>query len=323
MAYDPITTNEIQSGEPVLGPVGFGQKVKDNLAYLYSQISSSGESVPNGSFEVDADSDGIPDNWTENLYPSGTFTLDTTDPAHAAKCAKFTHPGGAGNGGGYLDSDYISADDINPNDYFISFLHRSSAAGMKNIVEIRCYDKAKAYLSTITAYYSTANPTAWKKFQFYLAFPAGTAYVKIRVIGGYTDTDVAGDAYFDKFEFGLLKSGPFQISGNSVGLMSIPANGSKTVQSINFDVMPYQMLYVKHVRFDLISDDFRLQVEHPGYSSWQSTYLEDDIKDLNFLLADNSASAVKDVITVQVRIKNTTGGALNTAAGSGWWVDLR
>src|SRR3954471_16624864 len=76
----------------------------DNLTYLFNRQTAD-VSLSNGSFETDADADGYPDNWTFTQYPSGSFLRDNTDQRHGQYAAKFTSPGGAGNGGGYLHSD--------------------------------------------------------------------------------------------------------------------------------------------------------------------------------------------------------------------------
>lgn len=196
MAWDALTTGEIAIGEPIDNPLMI--KIKDNLDFLYGQIGSGGggvSGVANGSFEVDADSNDEPDDWDINEYTGGSSVYDLTTPAHGAKAWKFTHPGGGGNGGGYADSDYIEVSEDIP--YTISFLLKASTAGMKNKVEIREYDKAKSYQSTQTLYDSTSNPTSWTLFHYQFTPASSINYVKIRLIGGYTDTDVAGDIFWD------------------------------------------------------------------------------------------------------------------------------
>lgn len=199
MGWDPITDEEIQPNKPVVGDGGFGKKVKGNLEYLYGNISlGQGDGIPNGSFEIDSDSDGIPDSWTKNLYPGGAGSYEITNPAHGAKSYKFTHPGGAGNGGGYLESDYIEIHGLKT--YWISWILWASVAGIKNIVQVRYFDKDKVELgsgSPETLWSSTSNPTSPTLFTATYTPPATTRYVKYRLIGGYSDTNVAGTTYFD------------------------------------------------------------------------------------------------------------------------------
>ena len=212
MAYIAITLAEIQVDQPIVGDdgAGFARKVKDNLDYLYGHLgtASAGSGVPNGSFEIDSDADGIPDTWAKNLYAGGAGALETTDVAHAAKSYKFTHPGGAGNGGGYLDSDYIEITDSDK--YFVGFLLKCSGTGLKNKVEIREYDKGKIYQSTQTPYDSISNPTSWTQFQYQYTPAASIRYIKVRLIGGFTDTDpgASRNIFWDNIVFGALITQP-------------------------------------------------------------------------------------------------------------------
>lgn len=197
MSYSALTAAEIASGKPVTADLW--QKVKDNLDYLYGLIGTQAAiGVQNGSFEIDSDSDGVPDGWTKSLYAGGSGALYTTSPAHGATSWSFVHPGGASNGGGYLDSDYIEVSQYL--DYAVRFIHWATAAGMKNKVQVRYFDKDKSELgagSPEDLYNSTANPTTATCFKYNFVPPATTRYIKIRLIGGYTDTNVAGTAYFD------------------------------------------------------------------------------------------------------------------------------
>jgi len=193
MGYEAINSNEIQVGKPVSQPLM--QKIKDNFDYLYGKIGvlpSSG--LQNPSFEIDSDNDGIPDNWSRDLYPGGSGSFEETDVKHGSKAYKFIHPGGAGNGGGYLTSDYILATDTTIS---FSFYLKTTNASIKVKCEIRCYDKDKNYLSSVIVYESTNNPTSWEEIQCGTTLPSNTRYIKIRLHGGVDDTDEAGTVYFD------------------------------------------------------------------------------------------------------------------------------
>jgi hypothetical protein len=224
MAYDAITAEEIAQDQPVTEPLL--TKVKGNFEYLYSMITSP-VGVPNPSFENDTDVDGTPDNWTLNLYTGGTFDLDDTSPNHGAKCAKFTHPGGAGNGGGYLTSSYL---ECSPTIYYwLSFLLWASAAGMKNIVSVKFYDEDQSYLSETVLLSSTSNPATATFYTYVFIPPAGARYMKIVLTGGYNDTDVAGSAYFDAVEIGNdLARRPPVTAGSLVLVASAPTERGGT-----------------------------------------------------------------------------------------------
>ncbi|MDD5774356.1 MAG: hypothetical protein PHS64_00260 [Candidatus Omnitrophica bacterium] len=197
MAYNAITDAEIASGKPVCGPTGFGAKVKGNIEYLYSLLGTSiAAGVPNGSFEIDSDSDGVPDSWSQDLYAGGSGGIYTTSPADGAQAIYFTHPGGANNGGGYETSDYIECSEYL--NYVIGVILWSTAAGMKNKVQVQFYTKAKgANGSAVDLYNSTSNPTTPTVFRFGIKPTADSRYFKLILVGGYTDTDVAGTTYFD------------------------------------------------------------------------------------------------------------------------------
>jgi len=217
MGYDAILSSEVDVDSP--GKAELFQKIKDNFDYLYSLIGGPVE-VPNGSFEIDTDADGVPDNWTLNLYAGGSAAFDTTTPAHGAKAYKFTRASGAGNGGGYLESGYMECSPIGV--CVVGFSIKSSVAGLKNIVKIRYFDKDKVYISDQDVYSSTFNPTSWTRYQCSMTIPANAMYYKIRLIGGYTDTDVAGDTTYDDVAISnkivnqsMLKTATGQVGGAS------------------------------------------------------------------------------------------------------------
>ncbi|MBE7415076.1 MAG: hypothetical protein HS130_07580 [Deltaproteobacteria bacterium] len=189
--YEAITDNDIAVGRATRRSLW--QKVKGNFEHLFSIAVEGG--LKNGSFETDSDNDGIPDNWTRSLYPGGSAGFDTDNPIHGARAYRFTHPGGAGNGGGYLDSDYIEVSSLDQNSIKLNI--RSSVTGIKNIVQVRYFDKDKVFLSSADLYNATAPDTNARSLSYNFTPPASARYIKIRLIGGYTDTDVAGSTYFD------------------------------------------------------------------------------------------------------------------------------
>ncbi len=183
----------------------FADPVIDDLNFLYNRLSAiAALAIPNSSFEADTDADNLPDQWTRTLYTGGSFTLAgaglaDTECRHGRRAIKFTSPGGAGNGGGYIDTDdLIEVTPLLP--LVISFLHKASAATMRNKVDILFFDAAQVAVSTVSAYTSITNPTTWTRLLATAAVPATARYFKIRLIGGENTTTVAGDAYFDNVE---------------------------------------------------------------------------------------------------------------------------
>jgi hypothetical protein len=198
VAFEPITAVEILAGK--FAKTSIFSKIRNSLDFLNGALGSLGVvDVPNGSFEVDSGGTGVPDNWTLSTYPGGSGSTDTVTPAHGAKGIKLVHPGGVGNGGGYWESDYIPCSPQAPQ--VIGVIHHASAAGMKNQVIIRHFTEAKTTISDETVYSSTTNPTASTQLLMGFTPPATGRFYKIKLVGGYTDTNVAGTAYFDGVTF--------------------------------------------------------------------------------------------------------------------------
>ncbi len=200
--------NEPNVGEPTKKQ-SFARLVIQNLIYLYNQIASLGGSggsdVANGGFESDTDNDGTPDGWTVTLFPGGSFVIDSTTQAEGTKSAKFTHPGGAGNGGGYIQTnDFSSCSELRSLN--LNWTQKASVAGIRAIVQVLYYDSAKAFLSTQTAYDSQANATAWTDLNFLMLPPAGARYYKLKFVGGDSSVNVAGSVWFDGVRVGEDKN---------------------------------------------------------------------------------------------------------------------
>jgi hypothetical protein len=153
--------------------------------------------IPNGSFEADADFGGVPDHWVAVFYPGGTGEYDASDYVHGRKSYRFVHPGGQGRGGGYLESDYIF---VNPLFFTpIRFACKSSVSGIKVACVLRHFDRDKVFLGEQEVYASVDHPADWglvvvRNVPYVFA---GAEYVRVRLIGGKDDTDVAGTVWFD------------------------------------------------------------------------------------------------------------------------------
>jgi hypothetical protein len=218
--YEAITEGEILRKKPLR--TGFLRKIKNALDYFYTNVGET-EGVVNGSFEIDADGDGVPDRWELNLFPGGSAAFYTTAPAHGAQSWSCTHPGGAGNGGASLTSDYIPCS-TNLN-YVLSVVLWATATGMKNKVQLQYYTKAKvANGSPVDLYNSTANPTSATQKLFGFKPPASSAYYKIILVGGHTDTNVAGTAYFDDVQIRGTFLNAAANTGASTQVASLPTS---------------------------------------------------------------------------------------------------
>lgn len=192
MAFTALSNTEIAVGKPITQELM--QKIKDNFDYLAGLQDPGLSGVFNGSFENDTDSDGIPDGWTRNLYPGGAGAIISTSGTIGAKSYQFTHPGGAGNGGGYLDSEYI---EINEN--ISPAVQASVYSNAALVLEIVCryYDKDKVYISDETLYTVSTSLGAWVEKSLYGIPPANAKFMKVRLIGGKDSASTAGVARFD------------------------------------------------------------------------------------------------------------------------------
>ena len=150
--------------------------------------------VPNGSFEIDSDNDGIPDGWTMGLYTGGTGGFDTTNAIHGAKCYYFTVTNPS-YGGGVLISDYI------PISMYSSFSHIFSVSlwatsDIASRITIYYYDKDKAGLGSTIIFFESM-PKEPSIFMKELATKPGARYIKIYLNGGCPSCVNTGTVYFD------------------------------------------------------------------------------------------------------------------------------
>lgn len=202
MAFVAFTTAEVSSGRAITEEQE--TKKKDNFDAIYS-ASVGAPALQNPSFEIDSDSDNVPDSWTLTTYSGGTATLETSTTMEGTKTLKFVHPGGAGNGGGYADSDYIAVS--GSTSATLSATYYSSVAGPKVQIVARFFDKDKVTISLDdTCYSTTTNPTVKTLLMVNFNIPNTAKFMKIRLIGGYTDTAVASTIYFDALSLTLNNS---------------------------------------------------------------------------------------------------------------------
>ena len=176
--------------------------VVDNLGFLKSATDSSPDtSVPNPSFEIDTDNDGKPNEWTFTPLPNGNGTLVTSAQIHGQRAFKFTRALGNGNGGGELiTTDFFEVSEKRPLE--LQWSHYCTAAGMHDKVEVLFYDVLQTTLiSTVAAYDSTSNPTAWRIQSATVTPPTNARYAKLKITGGATDANFAGDSFWDDFKF--------------------------------------------------------------------------------------------------------------------------
>lgn len=181
MAFSSIPQADIGPGSPLTQSLF--QKIKDNDDYLKAQADTLAfsSSIPNGSLETDSDVDGVPDNWTRNLFNGGSGALSASDFVFGTRAYKFSRIADAGGntyGGGSLTSEYVECSFLELLNFGIAF--RASSANIINGVYIRFYDKDKIELSTGYWYTNGTGRELWKKSG---AMPTTWAWLCILNVG--------------------------------------------------------------------------------------------------------------------------------------------
>lgn len=166
----------------------------------------------------------------------------------------FVHPGGVGNGGGALTSDYVAIDDLVTR--AIEGMYYATAATMKLEVVLLWYDRYKVALgggsASTSLYSSVSNPTSATKTVWQFTPPAGARYMKVKIIGGNSDTNVAGTAYFDGFAIiPITVQSVLKTSIGSVSQAGAPAN--KTLPGGEYGFYPQTYT-------DSTSDDYSARI---------------------------------------------------------------
>lgn len=163
MGYTALSSADVIAGKYV--SEALMSNIKENFDYLYANIGGGGGGggggnlVTDGGFEIDADSDGLPDNWTISLYTGGGATLITTatswvSPVCGAKSMCVIHPGGDGNGGAIVASDYF---DVSPWDYQeLIMIFYGSVTALNNTVGLQYFNASKVSVGYALPYASSA-----------------------------------------------------------------------------------------------------------------------------------------------------------------------
>jgi len=193
--------------------------------------------VKNGSFEIDSDSDGVPDDWTLSITSGSTIAIDSTSQNHGLNSLKFV---GGSSGAGTATSDFFEVQASKA--VGIRFSLSASAATVTQTVKLLWYTSAKAAASvSSTTVYSvtTTAPTSFTE-QVLTATPGSDVrYGKIEISGSSS----AGTTYYDNIvvkDFVALSAfkDPGDIS--SAAALPVTANynyydvtGSTTITSID------------------------------------------------------------------------------------------
>ena len=156
--------------------------------------SDRSNKVVNGDFEETTVTSTLPDDWTITLYTDGAGVIDATTRHSGVNSLKFTS---AGSGGGYATTDnFFSVVPENP--VTVNFSLKSSAADVRNVVEVLWYTSAQVLDSTTSVYdNSTTNPTSWTARTFSATAPSTAYYAKLRLTGCHSSDATTGSTWFD------------------------------------------------------------------------------------------------------------------------------
>lgn len=207
MAWTTLTETDSQhdAGKPITKDL-FVDPVIQNLNDLNDRVGASGNlGLLNGSFEEGTvGASNTPSNWSWTASGSGgTYALTSTsgEQTHGQNGFKITHPSGASNGGGYIQTDDFIT--IGESDFvFLAWKMKVSAAnGAENTVTLLWYkdDQTASTTTSTDIFNSTSGPTAWTQCFSGAQVPSDACFFKVRLLGGDTATDPGSstDIFFD------------------------------------------------------------------------------------------------------------------------------
>lgn len=180
-------------------------------------VEEAGGLVPNGSFEIDADSNDVPDGWVEVANTGSNNGIDTSESTDGGQSFRFTS---SGTGGGSLTTDaFFPVNDTE--NLRVNVDLRSTVATVRNIIRVEWYDASQVAISNSDPYDSTSNPTTFAAQTLSVAPPANARFAKLRLIGCDPSVAVSGSTYFDRVQvfYPAVVSGSFDnllLSGNEI-----------------------------------------------------------------------------------------------------------
>ena len=149
--------------------------------------------IPNGSFEIDTDANGVPDGWTLVNDTGSSNAIDTSKSTDGAQSFRFTS---AGPGGGSLTTtNFFPVNDVAV--LRVKLDLESSVAGVRNIVRVEFFDISETPISDVDPYDSTANPTSFITQNLVATPPAGARFAKLKLIGCDSSVATPGSTWFD------------------------------------------------------------------------------------------------------------------------------
>lgn len=172
--------------------------LKDNVGISISTDLNNISIHPNGSFELDSNSDGIPDGFELIQYAGSSCSLVTDQHQHGKQSFKFYT---AGNGGGYLQSSaFFEVSPLLP--YEVLFELICDLATIRNKVEFLWYTESEVAASTSLATIydnESSNPLIWTGKIGFATPPSDARLAKLRIIGGDPANSNIGTVWYENF----------------------------------------------------------------------------------------------------------------------------
>lgn len=218
-----------------------GTLISEDLGLNPSNVDGGfdGGLVANGSFELDTNSDDVPDGWLSENNAAGSNNGLETGPGNTGAGAQSWRTQSSGSGGGEL----VSANPFVVNDFdslLVRFLLRSTVAAVRNIVRIEWYDVTDVLISSTDVYDSTSNPSTFTEEVHLASPPSGARLARIRILGGTSGGTLSGITYWDNVRVlypepvtgtfdNLLLAGNTISSTNTNGDITLDPNGTGEV----------------------------------------------------------------------------------------------
>ncbi len=169
----------------------------DDISPLNAQtLTGQYNLIQNGSFELDGDGDGIPDNWDiVELDDSSTVEIDTSNVKHGTQSLKFSSSG-LGGGTATTSDLFPLSDDATIS---VSFYIASTTTTATNKVDLITYDKDGGNPATTNVYTSSGTvPSDFEIRSISPTVPSGKTQGELKLTG--VENNVTSTTYFDKVQ---------------------------------------------------------------------------------------------------------------------------
>jgi len=172
-----------------------------------SQASVQGFNLAqNGSFEIDATSDGQPDNWTITPYSGSAIAITESVVRHGTKALEFNTAGAASGGGTATSAKFPVSEG---GDLSVSWSFYATHATTTSTFSIKWYDESDVLKSTTTLTMPTAGsvPTSWTDYAQSVTADAAATQGEIVLTGiSSGGSNLTSKAYFDGIEIVSLSN---------------------------------------------------------------------------------------------------------------------